>query len=132
MASDQANRIVTSHEVEGVEAAYGVLQEKREVMKNLGRHRDRLSDPFYQIQNAETSLTESDTHYIVQTKVPEHEKDNVKLFVRDAKVVVQGNRNFADDVKTVSKRINGGPPINGLDDRIANLKRAKAVLGLPA
>lgn len=36
----------------------------------------------------------------------------------------------ADDVKTVSKRINGGPPINGLDERIANLNRAKAVLGL--
>lgn len=35
----------------------------------------------------------------------------------------------ADDVKLVSKRINGFPT-NGLDDRIANLNRAKAVLGL--
>ena len=33
-----------------------------------------------------------------------------------------------DDVKAVTKRINGG--FNGLDDRIQNLKRAKAVLGL--
>jgi len=33
-----------------------------------------------------------------------------------------------DDVKAVTKRINGG--YNGLDDRIQNLRRAKAVLGL--
>jgi putative chitinase len=33
-----------------------------------------------------------------------------------------------DDVKAVTKRINGG--FNGLDDRIQNLRRAKAVLGL--
>ncbi len=34
----------------------------------------------------------------------------------------------ADDVKAVTKRINGG--YNGLDDRISNLRRAKALLGL--
>lgn len=34
----------------------------------------------------------------------------------------------ADDVKAVTRRINGG--YNGLDDRIANLRRAKALLGL--
>lgn len=33
-----------------------------------------------------------------------------------------------DDVKAVTKRINGG--YNGLDDRMRNLQRAKAVLGL--
>jgi putative chitinase len=33
-----------------------------------------------------------------------------------------------DDVKAVTKRINGG--YNGLDDRMQNLQRAKAVLGL--
>ncbi len=33
-----------------------------------------------------------------------------------------------DDVKAVTKRINGG--YNGLDDRMHNLRRAKAVLGL--
>lgn len=33
-----------------------------------------------------------------------------------------------DDAKAVTKRINGG--FNGLDDRLQNLKRAKAVLGL--
>ncbi len=34
----------------------------------------------------------------------------------------------ADDVKAVTRRINGG--YNGLDDRMANLRRAKALLGL--
>lgn len=33
-----------------------------------------------------------------------------------------------DDVKAVTRRINGG--FNGLDDRLQNLRRAKAVLGL--
>ncbi|KQP20081.1 hypothetical protein ASF43_27980 [Pseudorhodoferax sp. Leaf267] len=36
----------------------------------------------------------------------------------------------ADDAKKVTRLINGGPPFNGLDDRLANLARAKAVLGL--
>lgn len=80
--------------------AQGVLQEKREVMKNLGKHHDRLADPFYQIQYTGTTLDETPDHYIIKAAVPEHEKDNVKLFVKNGIAVVQGQRNFADEVKT--------------------------------
>ena len=75
-----------------------MLQEKAEVIKSIGKHRERLADPFYQIRHAEATLKETDDHYIVEAKVPEHEKDNVKLWVKDDKVVVQGNRMFADNV----------------------------------
>jgi HSP20 family molecular chaperone IbpA len=63
------------------------------------------NDPFYQLNGAQAQVTETDNHYIIQAEVPEHEKDNVKIFVHDDKAVIQGHRKFNDDIQDPEGRL---------------------------
>jgi len=85
--------------------AKSLVREKREVMEDVGRYNSKNQDPFYRLSQPNAELKESDNHYIIETRVPEHEKDNVKVVVHDNKVVVQGERRFEDKVEDVDGKI---------------------------
>jgi HSP20 family protein len=50
-------------------------------------------------------LSENDKQYVITANVPEHEKDNVKVVVKDDKVVVKGHRRFQDHLDENGKKI---------------------------
>lgn len=74
-------------------------KEKREALDTVGKYRDRQTDPFYRLNKAQAQINETDTHYIIQAEVPEHEKDNVKLFLHKDRAILQGHRRFQDEIK---------------------------------
>lgn len=82
-----------------------LVREKREVMEDVGKYNSKNKDPFYRIVNPKTALRETRDHYILEAKVPEHEKDNVKVVVHGDKVVVQGRREFADGIEDPNTKI---------------------------
>jgi HSP20 family molecular chaperone IbpA len=79
--------------------ANSLRKEKLEVMKDIGKFHDRQSDPFYRMTQVQGEMTEYPNHYEIKADVPKHEKDNVKVLIKDGKVVVQGHRRFEDRVK---------------------------------
>ncbi len=81
-------------------------KEKREALDTVGKYRNQQNDPFYRLNKATAQVSETDTHYFIKAEVPEHEKDNVKLFVHDDKAVIQGHRKFQDEINEPEGRLN--------------------------
>jgi HSP20 family molecular chaperone IbpA len=82
-----------------------VAKEKRKVIDDVGKYNNRNGDPFYRLADPKASVQETPTHYVIKTKVPEHEKDNVKVTVHEDKVIVHGARQFADNVEDTDGKI---------------------------
>ena len=85
--------------------AHSLLKEKAEVLRDVGKFSKKQDDPFYRMAQVQGSLTESDSHYIVKAEVPEHEKENIKVTVKDDKVIVQGSRRFKDAIDQETSKI---------------------------
>ncbi len=77
-----------------------MIKEKAEIAKSVGKNQDKQADSFYNFVHADSKIEETPTHYFVSSRVPEHEKENVKMHVSDGKVVVQGARRFEDKIDT--------------------------------
>jgi HSP20 family protein len=80
-------------------------REKREVMQDIGKYSSNQGDPFYNLTHAQASLMETDDHYIIETKVPDYERDSVKVIVQDGRVVVQGQRRFQDRINDGTSKL---------------------------
>ncbi len=80
-------------------------KEKREIMNDIGKYSAQKEDPFYRFNQARARVSETERHYIISADVPEHEKDNVKLYVRDDKAVISGARRFKDQIDEPNGRI---------------------------
>jgi HSP20 family molecular chaperone IbpA len=74
-------------------------------MEDVAKYADKSADPFYHLTHTKAQVEETDSHYIVRADVPEHEKDNVKILVKDDKVIVNGQRRFEDRVKDENSQI---------------------------
>lgn len=85
--------------------AQSLMREKAEIAKSVGRNSSRAADPFYNLVHADATIEESDSHYFINTVVPEHEKDNVKMHVKDGKVIVQGSRRYEDQIQDAGAKL---------------------------
>jgi HSP20 family molecular chaperone IbpA len=75
-----------------------LAQEKRQVIEDVGKYNSKNGDPFYRLAEPKAQIKDTGDHYVIETKIPEHEKDNVKVIVHGDKVIVQGQRRFEDEV----------------------------------
>lgn len=82
-----------------------LAKEKKDVTEDVGHYNSKNSDPFYRMSDPKAELSETSSHYILQTRVPEHEKDNVKVVVHENKVIVQGARQFEDRIDEPENKI---------------------------
>lgn len=76
-----------------------ITDQKLETMNSAGKYLKAKDDPFYQMQKLDGRLKETATDYILEAPVPEYEKDQVKVFVRNGRLVLQGQRRFEDKVE---------------------------------
>ncbi len=69
------------------------------------KYSGREEDPFYKTYDHGSKLSEDQEHYYLRTFLPAHEKDNVKVIIKQDKAVVSGRRGFADKINDDDKRI---------------------------
>lgn len=93
-AESNENILADSKEKLNVE----LIRQKQKAMQSLGKYNDKADDPFYQIKTVDYHLNEDQHMYELHAKIPEREKDNVRVIVKDNKVVLQGQRRFEDKV----------------------------------
>ena len=75
-----------------------LAREKREVINDIGKYNGKNADPFYRLAQPAAEINDTGDHYVVRARVPEHEKENVKVVVHDDRVIVAGARRFEDRV----------------------------------
>jgi HSP20 family molecular chaperone IbpA len=80
-------------------------QMKAENRIKLDDFKEKESDPFYKLADRNSEMWETETHYKVRTYIPEYEKKNVKVRVKDDRVMISGNRRFDDKVQDPEKKI---------------------------
>jgi HSP20 family molecular chaperone IbpA len=85
--------------------AKNLLREKADHLKDISKYANKNEDPFYQMKMANAQLEETDTHYLIKAQVPEHEKDNIKIHVKNGMAVIQGNRRFEDKLEGDNARV---------------------------
>src|SRR5690606_20555243 len=56
------------------------------------------SDPFYRMKELETQLEENENFFVFRAKVPEHERKNIDVIVKENEIVVSGQRHFEEKV----------------------------------
>ncbi len=82
-----------------------LTEQKKEVMRHYGKNVDQRSDPFYQVLKTETTLADEGRFFVVETKVPEKDRDNVDVRIHKDRVVVSGKREFNDRLEDGDRRL---------------------------
>ncbi len=57
---------------------------------------NKVEDQFYRIQTINPTILDGEKNYFVSLKIPEHEKENVHLSVRDRNIKMTLSRKFSD------------------------------------
>ncbi len=81
------------------------IKQKSNLIERFGKYEDAKDDPFYKMHEFETRISENDNFYVVKTKVPAHEKHNVDVIVKNDRVVVSGQREFAEKVDKEGRKV---------------------------
>ncbi|MEK6555330.1 MAG: Hsp20 family protein, partial [Bdellovibrionota bacterium] len=76
-----------------------LVKQKEKLVQRFDKYSDKGEDPFYNMKDFETKLNEEENFFVVKTKIPEHERKNVDVVVKEDKVVVTGQRKFSEKVK---------------------------------
>lgn len=58
----------------------------------LQKYDDRLEDPFYRMVDLGTDLRDHGDYFVLKARIPEHERENVRVTVRGNDLVVTGTR----------------------------------------
>lgn len=65
---------------------------KNDSANKLLAYEIRQEDPFYQIQDLDADLTEYQDEYVLTARVPSHERDSLKVFVKGNQLILSGSR----------------------------------------
>lgn len=76
-----------------------LASQKQKFVSASDRYAKKEDDPFYQIRDNKTKFYETSGAYVFEANVPAHEKNDITVRVKADKVIFQGNRSFADEVK---------------------------------
>lgn len=85
--------------------AKNIMRDKMTHMKDISKYSGKDQDPFYQMKMTNAQVEETDTHYYIKAQVPEHEKDSIKIHVKNGTAVIQGNRRFEDKIEGDNARV---------------------------
>lgn len=83
----------------------GLTDQKREAMEFVGKYRDRQDDPFFHLKKTESILRETPWSYVFEVGIPEEQKDEIKVMVKEDRLIVSGNRRFNDGVEKDGRKI---------------------------
>lgn len=72
---------------------------KRNLATKVDKYASRDDDPFYKVKDLGTRFVETPTSYILRTRVPEHEVQNVKVRIQNDSATITGQRHFQDRVE---------------------------------
>lgn len=98
-ANSESLRIQNSH----------LLKEQVELKKKFFQANEKYSgkedDPFYKLQDRGNRLRENPDFYIIEAYVPQHEKDNIKVTIKDGTASISGKRAFKDQVEEEGRKL---------------------------
>ena len=82
-----------------------MLEEKVKLATSQQVAKQKASDPFYKFKAFSNNLREMPNAYVFKVEVPEHEKDNVRVYVNNNTIIFTGSRKFEDEVDAKSRSI---------------------------
>lgn len=71
---------------------------KGDLASKVEHYDERKDDPFYKVQETDARIRETPSSYILETRIPQHERNNIKVKVQDDKAVISGTRSFVDKI----------------------------------
>ena len=80
--------------------ANALNQQKQELTQSMGQFLEKSEDPFYNPLKIQTQLTETGNAYILKAEIPEKEKDNIDIRIQKDKIILQGNREYKEEIKS--------------------------------
>jgi len=86
-----------------------LLKEQVELKKKFFKEGEKFAgkedDPFYKLQDRGNRLRENSDFYIIEAYVPHHEKDNVKVTIKDGTAAISGKRAFKDEIEEDGRKL---------------------------
>ncbi|MCB0421195.1 MAG: Hsp20 family protein, partial [Bdellovibrionales bacterium] len=76
-----------------------LTKQKTDQLKQSNHFTEKKDDPFYSLHGVPTQLIDNNSHYILKTEIPNHEKGNINVIVKQDKIIVSGQRAFEDRVE---------------------------------
>jgi HSP20 family protein len=74
------------------------IRQKEGLVKRFAGYQNKDGDPFYQLKEFGGQMTEHANKFELKVEIPEHEKKNVDVIVKEDRVVVNGQREFKEKV----------------------------------
>lgn len=85
------------------------IKEQVELKKKFFRESEKYAgkedDPFYKLQERGNRLLENPDFYIIEAYVPAHEKDNIKVSIKDHTATISGKRAFKDQIEEEGRKL---------------------------
>lgn len=78
---------------------------KKKFFKDNEKYAGKEEDPFYKLQERGNRLRENSDFYIIDAYVPEHEKDNIKVVIKNDAVSVSGKRSFKEEIDEEGRKL---------------------------
>lgn len=73
--------------------------QKKELLDSSGKYLDKKDDPFYRLKSAPSVLKESPWAYVLEVQIPESQKDDIDVVVKENQLVVSGTRRYEDQIE---------------------------------